>query len=141
MLLRSADYLIGSLFFSTVALSHHSVLENIMSPTWAGHTQYLISDHIESVQKRELKIIFPCLSYANTLKKSGLILLRQRREDACITFLKQSYSSSDLLRKLVPCVALTRPYDPRTGETVSVPASPRSNRFRNYCTIKYQNHV
>ena len=74
-------------------------------------------------------------------KKSGLILLRLRREDACITFLKRSYSSSDLLRKLMPRVALTRPYALRTGETVSVPASPRSNIFGNFGNIKYQNHV
>ena len=85
-----------------------SVLE-YASPTWADLTQYL-SDQIESIQKRGLKIIFPSLRYEDALKKSGLILLRQRREDACITFLKRSYSSSDLLRNLVPRVAQTRPY-------------------------------
>ena len=73
-----------------------SVLE-YASPAWAGLTQYL-SDQIESIQKRALKIIFPSLCYDDALKKSCLILLRQRREDACITFLKRSYSSSDLLR-------------------------------------------
>ena len=83
-----------------------SVLE-YASPAWAGLTQYL-SDQIESIQKRALKIIFPCLFYEDALKKSGLILLRQRREDACITFLKRSYSSSDLLRSLVPRVAQTK---------------------------------
>ena len=90
---------------------------------------------------KEKKIIFPSLCYEDALKKSGLILLCQRREDACITFLKRSYSSSDLLRSLVPRVAHTRPYALRTGESVSVPASSRTNRFGNFCTIKYQNHV
>ena len=85
-----------------------SVLE-YTSPTWAGLTRHL-SDHIESVQKRALKIIFPSLSYEDAHKKSGLILLRQRREDACITFLKRTYSSSDLLRKLKPRVVFTRPH-------------------------------
>ena len=82
--------------------------------------------HIESVQKRALRIIFPSLSYGDALKKSGFFSLLQRREDACITFPKRSYSSSDLLRKLVPRVAITRPYSLRTGETVSVAASTRS---------------
>ena len=77
-----------------------SVLE-YASPAWAGLTQYL-SDQIESIQKRALKIIFPSRCYEDVLKKSGSILLCQRREDACITFLKRSYSSSDLLRNLVP---------------------------------------
>ena len=102
--------------------------------------QYL-KDQIESIQKRALKIIFPSRCYEDVLRKSGSILLCQRREDACITFLKRSYSSSDLLRNLVPRVAHTRPYALRTGETVSVPASSRTNRFGNFCTIKYQNHV
>ena len=100
-----------------------------------------LSDQIESMQRRGIKIIFPCLCYEDALKKSGLILLRQRREDAYITFLKRSYSSSDLLRNLVPQVAHTRPYARRTVETVSVPASSRTDRFGNFCTIKYQNHV
>ena len=100
-----------------------------------------VSDQIESIQKRALKIIFPSLCYEDALKKSGLILLRQRREDACITFLKRSYSSSDLLRSLVPRVVHTRPYALRTGESVFVPASSRTNRFGNFCTIKYQNHI
>ena len=50
------------------------------------------------------------LCYEGPLKKSGLILLHQRREDACITFLERSYSSSDLLRNLVLQVAHTIPY-------------------------------
>ena len=49
--------------------------------------------------------------------------MREKREDACITFLKRSYSSSDLRRNLVPRVAHTRPYALRPEESVSVPAS------------------
>ena len=116
-----------------------SVLE-YASPVWAGLTQYL-SDQIESVQKRALKIIFPFMSYEDALKKSGLINLCQRSEDACVTFLKRSYYSSDLLRNLVPRCQFSRPYALRAGRTVSVPTSSRSIRFGNFCTIKYQNHV
>ena len=116
-----------------------SVLE-YASPAWAGLTQYL-SDHIESVQKRALRIIFPNLCYVDALRKSGLLSLRQRREDACITFLKLSYSSSHLFRSLVPRVAHTRPYALRSGESVFVPVSSKTNRFENFCTIKYQNHL
>ena len=127
----------------------HTILETIdrfesvleySSPVGAGLTQYL-SDQIESVQKRALKIIFPFMSYEDALKKSGLINLCQRREDACVTFLKRSYYSSDLLRNLVPRCQFSRPYALRAGRTVSVPTSSRSIRFGNFCTIKYQNHV
>ena len=77
-----------------LVLVYCSIIKSVLeyaSPAWAGFTQYL-SDQIESIQKRALKIIFPSLCYKDALKKSGLILLCQRREDACITFLKRSYS-------------------------------------------------
>ena len=125
-----------------LVLVYCSIIRSVLeyaSPAWAGLTHYL-SDQIESIQKRALKIIFPSLCYEDALKKSGLILLCQR-EDACITFLKRSYSSSDLLLSLVPRVANTRPYAFRTGESVFVAASARTNRFGNFCTIKYQNLV
>ena len=51
-----------------------SVLE-YASPAWAGLTQYFISDHIESVQNRALKNIFPPVCYEDALKKPGLISL------------------------------------------------------------------
>ena len=63
-----------------------SVLE-YASPAWAGLTQYL-SDQIESIQKRALKIIFPSLWYEDALKKSGLILLRQ--EGGCVHNISQA---------------------------------------------------
>ena len=116
-----------------------SVLE-FASPARAGLTQYL-RDQIESIQKKVLKIIFPSLCNEEALKKSDLILPCQRREDACIILLKRSYSSSDLLRSLVPRVANTRPYALRTGESVFMAASARTNRFGNVCTIKYQDLV
>ena len=117
-----------------------TVFDTVCGNNTNNLTQYL-SDHIESVQKRALRIIFPHLCYVEALRKSGLLSLRQRREDACITFLQRSYSSSHLLRSLVPRVAHTRPYALRSGESVSVPVSSKTNRFGKFCTIKYQNHV
>ena len=130
-------------FAESSYVAYCSIIRSVLeyaSPVWAGLTQYL-SDQIESVQKRALKIIFPFMSYEDALKKSGLINLCQRREDACVTFLKRSYYSSDLLRNLVPRCQFSRPYALRAGRTVSVPTSSRSIRFGNFCTIKYQNHV
>ena len=102
----------------------------IPSTSTSTSTSTYLSNQIEWIQKRALKIIFPSLCYEDALKKSGLILLCQRREDACITFLKRSYSSSDLLRSLVPRVVHIRPYALRTGESVSVPASSRTQIWK-----------
>ena len=69
-------------------------------------------------------------------------MLRQRREDACITFLKRTYSSSDLLRKLKPRVVFTRPHAfIRWPTTVTAKSFySRQNQFRhgkiNFITVK-----
>ena len=65
-----------------------SVLE-YASPAWAGLTQYL-SDQIESMQKRALKINFPSLCYEDALKKSDLILLRHAEEGGCVHKISQA---------------------------------------------------
>ena len=44
------------------------------SPAWAGLTQYL-SDQIESIQKRALKIIFPSLCYEDALSIHFVLIL------------------------------------------------------------------
>ena len=61
-----------------------SVLECV-SRASADLMQYL-SDQIESIQKRALKIIFPSRCYEDVLKKSGSTLLCQRMEDGAQHF-------------------------------------------------------
>ena len=52
------------------------------SPVWCALPKTL-SDLIESVQKRALKIAYPTLSYDEALQKSNIKLLSTRREEAC----------------------------------------------------------
>ena len=114
------------------------VLEYV-SPVKAGLTQYL-SDQIESMQKTALKIIFPSLCYEDALKKSGLILLRQ--EGGCMHNISQAkllFFQPATKLSAVSCAHKTDAL--RTGKSVSVPVSSRTNRFGNFCTIKYHNHV
>ena len=93
-----------------------SILE-YASPVWhCGLTQKL-SDDIEAVQRRCLKIIFPLLSYGDALQVACVETLSSRREKAvaalfarlrikityCITFCLIEYERQDLL-----CVTHTR---------------------------------
>ena len=115
-----------------------SVLE-YASRVQAGLTQFL-SDQIESIQKTALKIIFPSLCYEDALKKSGLILLRQ--EGGCehnISQAKLLFFRPATQLSAASCAHKTDAL--RTGKSVSVPVSSRTNRFGNFCTIKYHNHV
>ena len=105
------------------------VLEYV-SPVQAGLTQYL-SDQIESIQKTVLKIIFPSLCYEDALKTSGFILLRQ--EGGCV----HNISQAKLLffqpaTKLSAASCAHKTDALRTGKSVSVPVSSRTNRFGNF---------
>lgn len=74
------------------------------------------SEEKRNASQEDAKNHFPPLCYEDALKKPGLILLQQRREDVYITFLKRSYSSCHLLRNLVPLVTYTKLYALGTGE-------------------------
>ena len=78
-----------------------SVLE-YASPVWAGLPSYL-SDLIESVQREDLRIILPNLSYDQTLVRSGLQTLLERRGQARERFVQA------LLVSLSPCIARLLP--------------------------------
>ena len=78
-----------------------SVLE-YASPVWAGLPSYL-SDLIESVQREDLRIILPNLSYDQTLVRSGLQSLLERRGQARERFVQA------LLVSLSPCIARLLP--------------------------------
>ena len=68
---------------------YRSVIRSILeyaSPVWADLPDYLCS-HLESVQKRALKIIFPGLPYCEALKTSKLKTLECRREESCQKFI------------------------------------------------------
>jgi hypothetical protein len=64
-----------------------SVLE-YAAPVWANLPQYL-SDDIESVQRRALKIIFPDFDNLQALESSKLLQLSNRRDRICESFMAQ----------------------------------------------------
>ena len=79
-----------------------------------------VLDAIESVQKRALGIVLPNCHYDDALIQPGITTLSQRREEACINFIKRDCLSSPVLRPLIPCVSIDRPYCLRSGERVPV---------------------
>ena len=99
------------------------------SPAWAGLTQYL-SYHIESIQKRALRITFPSLSYEDALKRSGLIFAAPE-ERGCVHKISQAKVLFFRPATKVSAACCIHREDRMpltgTGETVSVPAFPRSN--------------
>ena len=116
-----------------------SVLE-YACPVWAALPKYL-DDTIESVQKRALRIVLPNCHYDDALIQSGITTLSQRREEACTNFIKRDCLSSPVLKPLIPCVSIDRPYCPRSGKRVPVRFVPKTKRFADFCTTKYQGQL
>ena len=98
--------------------------------TWTG-TTYLV--------KRALRIVFPNCHYDDALIQFGITALSQRREEACINFIKRDCLSSPVIKSLIPCVSIDRPYCLRSRRTCS--GAPKTKRFADFCTIKFQDQL
>ena len=116
-----------------------SVLEHAC-PVWAALPKYL-EDAIESVQKRALRIVLPNCHYDDALIQSGITALSQRKEEVSINFIKRDCLSSPVLKPLIPCVSIDRPYCLGSGERVPVRLVPKTKRFADFCTIKFQDQL
>ena len=106
---------------------------------WSGLPNTL-SDLIEAVQKRTLKIAYPSLSYEEALEKCGLDLLSKRRDMACQKLLmsfRNDEPSYNPLTNTVRPVILQRfhNYNLRSDNPELSPII--SERYKKYFTIKY----
>ena len=116
-----------------------SVLE-YACPVWAALPKYL-HDAIESVQKRALRIVLPNCHYDDALIQSGITALSRRREETCTNVIKRDCLSSPVLKPLIPCVSIDRPHRLRSDERVPVRFVPKTKRFADFCTFKYQDQL
>ena len=130
----------SSLIIMQLVLVYCSVVRSVLEcvcPVWAALPKYL-DDAIESVQNRALRIVLPNCHYDDALIQSGITALSQRREEACKNFIKRDGLSSSVLKPLIPCGSIDRPYCLRSGERVLVHFVPKTKWFADFCTIKYQ---
>ena len=100
-----------------------------------------LEDAIESVPKKALRIVLPNCHYDDARIQSGITALSQRREGACINFMKRDCLSSLVLKPLIPCVSIDRPYCLHSGERVPVRLVSKTKRFADFCTIKFQDQL
>ena len=59
----------------------------------------------------------------------------------CTNFIKRDCLSSSILKPLIPCGSIERPYCLRSGERVPVRFVSKTKRFADFCTIKYHDHL
>ena len=78
-----------------------SVLE-YCCPVWHNGLPVKLSDSIERVQKRALRIIFPALHYQEALATTGCVSLHTRRMELCSKLFTKIKEPEFRLRHLVP---------------------------------------
>jgi len=78
-----------------------SVLE-YCCPVWHNALPVRLSDSIERVQMRALRIIFPALHYQETLATIGCVSLHTRRMELCSKLFTKINEPELRLRHLVP---------------------------------------
>ena len=82
-----------------------SVIRSVLEyacPVWHPGLTSKLSEDIERVQKRCLRIIFPQLSYSEALDKSGLNRLDTRRKEITKQIFRQIKSPTHPLHYLIP---------------------------------------
>ena len=103
----------------------------------------ILFTHIESIQKRALRIIFGAnrMNYQQALIRSRLETLNHRRETACINFIKKVRSGK--IEPLYSVISETNyievkhGYNLRSGSVNSYRHVPNTKRFSEFVTVKY----
>ena len=107
-------------------------------PGFPFHLASLLSDQIERVQKRVLRILFPKVSYSKALEDAGLKTLFHRREELCTTLFKQIVESDGQhkLAGLLPARNDNERCHLRNRRMFSIPRV-KTKRFRNSFIMHY----
>lgn len=114
------------LFYTTCI---RSVIEYACQVYHYALPEYL-SDDLERLQRRALRIIHPFLSYSQAMITAGLTTLRERRRILCEKLFKNIVSDpTHKLHSLLPPKNLN-PYNLRSNSPFSIPFS-KTNRFKN----------
>jgi hypothetical protein len=96
---------------ATVYCSFIRSLLEYASPSWATLSSTL-SNEIESIQRRALKIIYPDLPYADALDTTGFDTLIDRRGDACKSFVQKLKGHKSTFRNPLVNILKETPYEP-----------------------------
>ena len=113
-----------------------SVIE-YAAEVWQDIPAYL-SDAIESIQRRALKIIFPNFSYQQALDQANLTFLVDRRISICKKLMANMRNEDHPISFLAP-QATTRfiPYQLRSVNTKAITTVKRTKRANDFFTFRY----
>ena len=113
-----------------------SVLE-YAAQVWQDIPAYL-SDAIESIQRRALRIIFPNSSYQQALSLTNLLTLANRRILLSKKLMADMRDESHPISFLAPKVTIrTMPYQLRSGSTTAPKTMKKTKRANDFFTFRF----
>ena len=113
-----------------------SVLE-YAAPVWSGLPVYL-TEVLEAVQRRAMRIIFPYADYNTALCSAGLGSLADRRDAICAKFISYARTSPPLSYFLTNRCTIEHGYLLRSGQQRYEQVKGHTERFNNFVTVRFQ---
>ena len=107
------------------------------APVWSGLRVYL-SDVLEAVQRRAIRIIFPHADYNTALCSAGLGSLADRRDAICAKFISKARTSPPLSYILTNRCTINHGYQLRSGLQPYEQVKGHTERFNNFVTVRFQ---
>ena len=111
-----------------------SVLE-YAAPVWSGLPVYL-SDVLEAVQRRAMRIIFSHADYNTALCSAGLGSLADRRDAICAKFISKAKTTPPLSNILTKWYIINHGYQLRSGQQRYEQVEGHTKRFNNFVTVR-----
>ena len=109
----------------------------ILAQVWRDIPAYL-SDAIESIQRRALRIIFPNSSYQQALDLTNLSTLANRRILLCKKLMADMRDESHPISFLAPKVTTRNiSYQLRSGNTTAPKTMKRTKRANDFFTFRF----
>ena len=106
---------------------------------WHTSLPKYLSNKLESIQKRALRVAFPGQPYEDILQRTGLTTLHKRRDKLCLDYFSKIKSPSHKINHVLPLVKESA-YNLRKSTPYPIPIA-KTNRYKNsfipWCLSKY----
>ena len=99
------------------------------APVWHSSLSKELSDNLEDLQIRALRIAYPMLSYEQSLLESGLPSLSERRTSLCKMFFDKIQNPQDKLHRILP-EKKDNPQNTRSGRKYPLPKT-HTKRYKD----------
>ena len=119
---------------------YHALIRSVLeyaAPVWSGLPVYL-SEVLEAVQRRAMRIIYPYADYNTALCSAELGSIADRRNAIFAKFISKARTSPPLSYILMNRSTIDHGYQLRSGQQCAEHVKGHTERFNNFVTVRFQ---